>query len=137
MARHVHVFPPDKKLRLSELRERLHYVKNHYQAQIARKIKCTRQTVHNVVWSPNPSPSSEYAAKIWDELENCLTKPEVEEEYRIAKSVVDALKKGSKVNLVMASEKFRVLARKLKKCGVDCTVVTTRGFPNRYTITPL
>jgi len=134
---HRHIFTPEQKRHLLGLRERLGYVKNTHQANIARSLRTTRQTVHNVIFSDEPSPNSEYSSRIWEELEKALSDPRVETEYRQTKKVADALRAGKEVTVSALTENWRMLNRKLRRLGVRYTVQYKRGWPNKYFLTPL
>jgi len=132
------LFNEERKKKLCELRDRLDFLPNGTQSRIAKNIGCTRQTVHNVLFSYDDelSARSDFAYQVWKELERIVSEPDVVKEYNMMKSIVDGLRKGSNIRLEMALPQFRLIKRKLDKMGISYTLNKSRGWPNVYTLTP-
>ena len=132
------LFNEDRKKKLRALRDRLDFLPNGTQSKIAKNIGCTRQTVHNVLFSYDDelAARSDFAYQVWKELERIVSEPDNVREYDMMKSIVDGLRKGSNIKLEMALPQFRLIKRKLDKMGIPYTLNKSRGWPNIYTLTP-
>jgi hypothetical protein len=130
------LFTEERKERLLALRDRLSYLSNGLQAEIAKSVGCTRQTVHNVLYAYDDdlAAKSDYAYNVWKELEAAMADPTVVEEFETMRTIVEGLRKGSVVKLEMPLPKFRLIKRKLDKLGVKYTLDKSRGWPNVYTL---
>lgn len=132
------LFNEDRKKKLRALRDRLDFLPNGTQSKIAKNIGCTRQTVHNVLFSYDDelAARSDFAYQVWKELERIVSEPDNVKEYDMMKSIVDGLRKGSNIKLEMALPQFRLIKRKLDKMGISYTLNKSRGWPNIYILTP-
>lgn len=136
--RHI-LFDDDRKQRFLASREKLRYLPNGVQAEVAKLVGCTRQTVHNVLYdySDDLMARSDFAYDVWRRLEEVVNRPEYAEEYKMMKTIADGLIKGSSVQLELPLPKYRLISRKLNKLGVKYTEAKERGWPNVYLLTPV
>lgn len=129
-------FDEVRKAKLLALRDRLDYLSNGAQALIASRVKCTRQTVHNVLYDYDDeiTAKSDYAYFVWKELEAVVNTPEAKEEYETMKKIVDGLRTGRTVKLEMPLPQFRQIKRKLDHLKVLYTLDKIKGWPNTYVL---
>jgi len=134
----IFLFDDKRKKKLLTLRDKLDYLPNGIQAQIAKDVGCTRQTVHNVLYAYNDDIAvrSDFAYNVWKALEGIMAQKDNMEEYDVMHSIVDGLRKGSNIKIEMALTKFRLIKRKLDKSGVPYKMEKSRGWPNSYLLTP-
>lgn len=125
---------PDLREKMDNIRDRLSYVPNGVQSKVAKIVKCTRQTVHNVVhvYTDEDYIKSDYAYFVWRELEKILWKPEYTEDYENFNRIYSTLMSEGKVNVEIGANKFRLLKRKFDKKGFKYKLTIHKGWPNSY-----